>query len=111
MIASLIVTPIALLLGVASADVGHGDYRLAIVLFPYTMLSVLIFKSITLPFIVLALIQFPAYGFVLGEANEKGRLQSIGIILAVIHGLATAIIVVDCERDCLINSALRENRR
>ena len=91
MITSLVVTPIALLLGVGSGGAGHGNYRLAMILFPYTLLSTTIFNSITLPFIVLALIQFPVYGFVLGSANEQGRFLSIGIILCVFHGLAAMV--------------------
>jgi hypothetical protein len=95
MIASLIVTPIALLLGVGSAGAGHGDYRLAMILFPYTLLSTAVFDSITLPFIILAIIQFPLYGIVLAYANEKGRFVSMSILLCVVHGIAlTAMFLV-----------------
>jgi hypothetical protein len=87
-IASLIVTPIALFLGVGSAGAGHGDYRLAMMLFPYTMLSTFIFDSITIPFIVLAIIQFPLYGMALGYANQRGRIWRVTILLSVVHGLA-----------------------
>jgi len=98
MIASLVVTPIALLLGVGSAGAGHGDYRLAMILFPYTLLSAVIFDSITTPFIILAIIQFPLYGIALGHANEKGRLISMSILLCVVHGVAsTAMFLVANE--------------
>jgi len=88
MIALLIVTPIALLLGVGSAGAGHGDYRLAMILFPCTLLSTAVFDSITPPFIILAIIQFPLYGVALGYANEKGRLVSMAILLGIVHGIA-----------------------
>ena len=95
MIVSLIVTPLALLLGIGSAGAGHGDYRLAMILFPYTMLSAAIFNSITNPFIILAIIQFPLYGIALGHANEKGRLSSVSILICVVHGVAsTAMLLV-----------------
>ncbi len=89
LIASLIVTPIALLLGIGSAGAGHGDYRLAMVLFPYTMLSTTIFNSITAPFILLAIIQFPLYGVILGYASEKGRFVSVLILLCLVHCVAS----------------------
>src|SRR5688572_27711113 len=89
-IASLIVTPIALLLGIGSAGAGHGDYRLAMILFPYTLLSASVFDSITPPFIILAIIQFPIYGVALGYAHEKGRLLSMSIVLCVVHSIALA---------------------
>lgn len=95
MIASLIVTPIALLLGLASAGVGHGDYRLAMMLFPYTLLSTAAFDSITPPFILLAIVQFPLYGVLLGYANEQGRLLAMLLLLCVMHGLAlTAMFLI-----------------
>ena len=89
-IASLVVTPIALLLGIGSAGAGHGDYRLAMILFPYTLLPTSLFNSITPPFIILAIIQFPIYGLVLGYANERGRLVSMLILLSIVHGVAAA---------------------
>ena len=98
MIASLVITPIALLVGVGSAGAGHGDYRLAMILFPYTLLSTLIFNSITAPFILLAIIQFPLYGIALGHACEKGRFIPMSILLSVIHGVAsTAMLLVANE--------------
>ena len=87
-IVSFFLTPIALLLGVGSAGAGHGDYRLAMMLFPYTMLSTFVFDSITVPFIVLAIVQFPLYGIALGYANQRGRFLRVAILLSVVHGLA-----------------------
>jgi hypothetical protein len=87
-IVSLLLTPIALLLGVGSGGAGHGDYRLAMMLFPYTMLSTFVFDSITVPFIVLAIIQFPLYGIALGYANQRGRFVRVAILFSVVHGLA-----------------------
>ena len=93
-IASLVVTPIALLLGIGSAGAGHGDYLLAMILFPYTLLSTSLFNSITAPFIVFAIVQFPIYGFVLGYANERGRLVSMSLLLSVVHGVAAAAMLL-----------------
>lgn len=92
LIASLIVTPVALLLGVGSAGAGHGDYRLAMLLFPYTLLSAALFDSITPLFILLAIIQFPLYGVALGYANEKGRLVPVAILLCLAHVAAVAAV-------------------
>ena len=85
MIVSLVLTPFLLLLGVGSGGAGHGDYRLAMMLFPYTMLSTFVFDSITVPFIVLAIIQFPLYGVTLGYANQRGRFGWVAILLAIVR--------------------------
>ncbi len=90
-IVSLIVTPLALLLGIGSGGAGHGDYFWAKILFPYTMLSTFLFESITAPFILLAIIQFPLYGFILAFASERKRFGSLVIVLAMAHILAAAL--------------------
>lgn len=110
LIASFIVTPIALLLGVGSGGAGHGDYRLAMILFPYTMLSTTIFDSITPPFILLAIIQFPLYGVILGRASEKGRFVSICILLCVVHCLALTAMFLVASKDFHDSLRVADNR-
>ena len=53
-------------LGLMSAGAGHGDYFLAKILFPYTLLSTAAFDRIEPPFMFL-LIQYPVYGVVIGS--------------------------------------------
>ncbi len=93
-ILSLVVTPLALLLGIASAGAGHGDYFWAKILFPYTMLSTFLFQSITVPFILLAILQFPFYGLILAFASERKRLGSLAIVLVVAHILAAGLCLI-----------------
>jgi hypothetical protein len=90
LIISLVATPICLLLGIASGRAGHGDYFLAKLLFPFTMLSTIPFGSITVPFILLAVAQFPAYGMILGRANEKGKFMHAAVVMLAVHVLAAA---------------------
>ena len=89
-IASLAATPLCLLAGLGSAGGGHGDYVWARVLFPYTMLSALAFGTISVPFLLLAVIQFPLYGLTLGAAAKRGRLLSALLVLAAVHALSAA---------------------
>jgi hypothetical protein len=91
-IVSLILTPIALLLGIGSGGAGHGDYFWAKVLFPYTMLSAFLFGSIILPFILLAVAQFPLYGIGLGYTRGGGRFARLAIILLLVHAAAAAVV-------------------
>ena len=74
LVVSLVATPLFLLAAVASAGAGHGNDLLAKILFPFTMLSTLVFGLIIVPAIALAVLQFPFYGFILGRANVKGSL-------------------------------------
>jgi hypothetical protein len=91
LMASLLVTPITLFLGIGSAGAGHGDYLWAKIFFPYTMLSALLFQSITDPFMVLAIIQFPLCGCMLAAASERKRLKPWVVGLTLVHGVSTAV--------------------
>ena len=81
-------TPIMLFIGLISSGVGHGDYFLAKILFPYTMLSTAAFDRVEPPFVFLTFIQYPVYGVVIGLANVRRKLLISGGVLAVIHVLA-----------------------
>jgi len=90
LVVSLIATPLFLLAAVASAGAGHGSYLVAKILFPFTMLSTLVFGSIIAPTIALAVLQFPFYGFILGKANVHGSLPARAAMLLLMHVLAVA---------------------
>ena len=90
-VAILIATPFCLLFALLFAGGGHGTYFPAKVLFPYTMISALLLGTITVPFILLAIIQFPIYGFALGVANRKGWFVLVAGFILFLH-LATLIL-------------------
>jgi hypothetical protein len=93
-IASLVAAPICLFLAAVSTGAGHGTYLWAKILFPYTMLSTLIFDSITAPFILLAIIQYPLYGIALGIAGKKRRFSHMVIALLILHLLAVVVFIL-----------------
>ena len=81
----------ALLVAVTLAGAGHGTYHAAKCLFPYTMISTCFLDYITLPFIVLACVQFPIYGVVLSVANTRGKFGPVARGVAIVHIAATAL--------------------
>jgi hypothetical protein len=72
LVLGVLLTPVAILCGVASGGAGHGDYFIAKLLFPVTMLSTVVFGSITPPFILLAFLQFPIYGWFIASGLRPG---------------------------------------
>lgn len=96
-IASIIVTPLAVLIAFMSAGFGHGDYWGAKLIFPYTMLAALflapdasyLVKAFLL--IILPITQFPIYGLVLTFASEKDWLRRLAVHLAVAHIILAAL--------------------
>jgi hypothetical protein len=87
----LLTAPTAFL-AVMSAGAGHGHYEMARLFFPYTMLLTrLTGDSITSPLIVLALMQFPLYGAVMGAARSRfSAAFTTGLVLA-FHIAAAAV--------------------
>jgi hypothetical protein len=87
----LIVTPVSLVMAIASAGAGHGDYFLAKILFPFTMLSTRWNGVISPLYIFLAVVQMPLYGLylVLGLWQFGARGACItGLFLAAAHAIA-----------------------
>jgi len=90
-VAGLVATPLCLLLAIASGGAGHGDYFWAKIIYPYTMLSTLLFNSITLPFIVLAVVQLPIYGVLLSIGRARNRFGLVAFVLLTAHAAAAAV--------------------
>jgi hypothetical protein len=81
-----------LYIAVIAGGAGHGTYFPAKALFPFTMLSVVFGHSITSPFIVLAFLQFPLYGLVLGALYRSPRFRLGVTSLSLLH-VAVAVVV------------------
>ena len=83
-----VIAPVALLAAIVSADAGHGDFLLAKILFPYSLLLTrLAGDTITDPLIGLALIQFPLYGLAatsFSTARPKVYLLALHTICAIL---------------------------
>ncbi|HZH30389.1 MAG TPA: hypothetical protein VEY11_06460 [Pyrinomonadaceae bacterium] len=91
LIVGILLTPVCLLLATGSAGAGHGDYFYAKLLYPYAMISVLVFDSLLLPSILFAVPQFPLYGALCGLAAAKGHRWMVGLGIIMTHALAVAL--------------------
>ena len=95
LICTLVLAPLFILIAIASAGVGHGNYFLAKMLFPYTMLSTIVFDEITAPFLILGIVQFPIYGLILGLMNRRRALVPALIGLSILHlGAAVCALIL-----------------
>jgi hypothetical protein len=63
---------------VAMAGGGHGTYVPATLFFPYAMLGSVATQQIQAAHMVVAALQFPAYGFYLAQAPTKQRFLVLG---------------------------------
>jgi hypothetical protein len=86
-VAGALITLPALFVAVISAGAGHGDYVAARLLFPFPMLLTVIDGSIGVPSIVVALLQFPLYGALLGLAL-CGRSWRPFVVIVPLHFVA-----------------------
>jgi hypothetical protein len=78
------VSAIAVAIFIAAA--GHGSYVPAIIFFPLTMLSTRWTDVITVPAMILAVVQYPAYGMALARGKEAGTRARLAFAIAAAHG-------------------------
>lgn len=86
-------TPFAVLWGIASAGMGHGDYVAATILFPVTILSMAWVGSINHLFVFVALVQWPLYGLLLSLALRRSRRLCL---LAFLLLIIAHVVAVQC---------------
>ncbi len=86
----LIAIPLAFFTVLAMGG-GHGTYLPARLLFPFTMFSTFLGGSITSPFIVIGLVQFPIYGLLSGIFYRLGRVRAGMIGVALVHCAAIVL--------------------
>ncbi len=92
----ILATPLLLFFAFAYTGASHNDYSVAIILFPYATfllywLGNWIPAAIT---IILAIIQFPLYGYILDVANKKKRLRLWMLVLLLIHVSAVTVALI-----------------
>lgn len=82
---SFIIELIALIIFIISTAGGHGTYFFTRILFPYLIISTAIFDTMTGPFILISLFQYPFYGLLLVYAYRKNCYRKMFRILATFH--------------------------
>jgi hypothetical protein len=89
----IMLIPPTMLLAVLSTGFGHGNYLWAKVFFPYSMvLPVWRGVEIGLPLILLAFVQFPVYGGLIGACSSSVRgAAAVATIIGIVHVVAVAV--------------------
>jgi len=89
-IASVVATPVLLLLAIGSTGAGHADNPvLPGLFFPFPLLAIrLLGDSALLLVLLLWVAQYPLYGVALGLAARRGLAWAALLGLLALHGLA-----------------------
>jgi hypothetical protein len=82
-----------MLVGAASAGSGAGNYLPAMILFPFAMLAVRAFELHYVYLVILAVLQFPIYGTVLGYGNQKRGFVLAMLAVMFAHGGAVWLVL------------------
>jgi len=72
---------------------GHGMYEPAILLFPFGFIGILYSQSIELPFILIAILQYPIYGLLLDITGSRKTFKWTVVTILTLH-LLLAITVL-----------------
>ena len=110
-IVGTLITPVLLFTAAVSTGAGHGSYAAAIVLYPLSIVIMVLFagiapgdafatqtiQTISMALIIgLAILQFPLYGFVLSYARLKNKwwlTVGAGIIYLHLFGIAVWVVI------------------
>jgi hypothetical protein len=102
---------LGLLVAVWATGAGHGTYLPAKILFPFAMLAGVFGHSITLFYAVLAVLQFPVYGLILGAAFRSSRFVLCVIILSLVHfGVAAVDICMPLDESFALKPQRASNQ-
>jgi hypothetical protein len=111
-----LITPVLFFAALVSADVGHGNYAAALVLYPLSLLILVLFagvassdafmtqiiQTIAIVLVIgLAILQFPFYGFVLSYARLRDSWWlrvGVGIIYLHLFGIALWLVIAGVMR-------------
>lgn len=73
---------------------GHGWYQPAMMLFPWAMVGTLWQDTITLPFIIMGILQYPLYGLLIDKTDHRVHKKSLTLILILTHLVLAGLIII-----------------
>ena len=85
-----LLTPLLLLISVFLMGGGHGYFEPAICLFPCATICVIWQTTLTLPYFISGLIQYPLYGFILDKTQKKKKAS---LVILVLHFILAILIL------------------
>jgi len=94
----LVLTLPVMLVGAAAAGSGAGNYLPAMILYPFAMLAVGAFDLHYVYLMVLAVLQFPIYGTVLGWGNQKRCFGLALLAVLFAHGGAVWLVLTLADK-------------
>lgn len=80
-----LLTPLLLLIAVLLMGGGHGWYEPSMTLFPFGMVGTIFQDTITLPFIISGIIQYPLYGFIIDKARSNPYKKTAILAVVITH--------------------------
>ncbi|MCH5598655.1 hypothetical protein [Niabella ginsengisoli] len=88
-----LLTPLLLIAAVFAMGAGHGTYIPAVGLFPFGMLGIIWQDKISLPFIIISILQYPVYGYIIDKVilTKQTKFAILGLLL--IHIILAILIV------------------
>lgn len=88
-----LLTPLLLTMAVFAMGAGHGTYIPAMGLFPFGMLGIIWQDTISLPFIIISVLQYPMYGYIIDKVilTKQTKFAIPGLLL--IHLILVVIII------------------
>jgi len=89
-----LLTPLLLFVAVLLMGSGHGWFEPAMFLFPLGTINTIWQNHLSLPFGVIALFQFPIYGFIIDKSRQHQKTTSVTLTILILHLLLATLILI-----------------
>jgi hypothetical protein len=86
-------TPVLLFIAILMMGGGHGMFEPAIILFPFGLIGILFSRGIELPFVFLAILQYPIYGLLIDTIGNRASLKWTVLCITTIHIVLAGLIL------------------
>ena len=88
-----LLTPILLMIAVLLMGGGHGWFQPAIAIFPYGMVGTVWQDRISLPFVILGVLQYPFYGILIDKSKDKASSNSLILFIIIAHFILAGLVI------------------
>jgi len=88
----LLLTPLLLFVVVLLIGGGHGWYEPAMIIFPLGTFNTIWQGHLSIPFVALAIIRFPVYGFIIGKSRQHRKVRWTTLLILLFYISLTTLV-------------------
>ena len=88
-----LLTPLLLIIAVFLMGGGHGWFEPAMAIFPWGMVGIIWQDRISIPFIIMGVLQYPIYGILIDKTKDKAYSNTMAFLIIVMHLILAGLVI------------------